>query len=52
MGETSMIEMVPLMLREREGRELVRRYGQRRNTITKQFFRKMRLAAKLGGISW
>ena len=52
MGETRMIEMVPLMLREREGRELVRRYGQRRNTITKQFFRKMRLAAKLGGISW
>lgn len=50
--QEKIMEMVPMMLRECEGRELKSLYGQRRNTVTKQFFRKMRLAAKIAGIEW
>jgi hypothetical protein len=52
MRETRIIEMISMMLRGCEAWELAKRYGQRRNTITKQLFRKTRLAAKLAGISW
>ena len=52
MGQERAIEMVPMLLRECEGAELRRRYGKCRNTVTKQFFRKMRLAARIADIEW
>ena len=51
-GQERIIEMVPMILSGCEGKVLRRRYGQPRNTITKQFFRKMRLAARIAGIEW
>jgi len=45
-------ELLPLMLRNAEGDELVARFGQKRNTITKRFYRAMRKAANAAGISW
>ena len=45
-------EILPLMLRNAEGSELTCRFGQKRNTVTKQFYRGMRKAAHAAGITW
>jgi DNA-directed RNA polymerase specialized sigma24 family protein len=45
-------ELLPLMLRNAEGQELSALFGQKRNTITKRFYRGMRKAALAAGISW
>jgi hypothetical protein len=45
-------EILPFMLRNAEGAELTRMFGQKRNTITKQFYRGMRKAAHAAGITW
>ena len=45
-------EILPLMLRNAEGSELTGRFGQKRNTVTKQFYRGMRKAAHAAGITW
>ncbi len=44
--------MVPMMLRECESDELVRRFGKSRNTISQRFYRGMRKAAAAAGITW
>jgi hypothetical protein len=43
-------EILPFMLRNAEGTELTRMFGQKRNTITKRFYRGMRKAADAAGI--
>ena len=45
-------EILPWMLRNAEGNELTGRFGQKRNTITKQFYRGMRKAASAAGVTW
>jgi hypothetical protein len=40
------------MLRNADGAELTQMFGQKRNTITKQFYRGMRKAAEAAGIRW
>ena len=45
-------ELLPYMLRNAEGSELTSVFGQKRNTITKQFYRGMRKAAHAAGITW
>jgi hypothetical protein len=45
-------EMVPMMLRDCEADEFVRRFGMSRNTISRRFYRGMRRAAKAAGITW
>lgn len=45
-------ELLPLMLRNASGSELASMFGQKRNTITKQFYRGMRKAAYAAGITW
>ena len=45
-------EILPFMLRNAEGAELTEIFGQKRNTITKQFYRGMRKAAQAAGITW
>lgn len=45
-------EILPWMLRNAEGNELTGRFGQKRNTITKQFYRGMRKAANAAGVTW
>ena len=45
-------EMVPMMLRDCEADEFVRRFGMSRNTISQRFYRGMRRAAKAAGITW
>lgn len=45
-------ELLPWMLRNTDGHELTKRFGQKRNTITTRFYRGMRKAANAAGISW
>ena len=45
-------EMLPFMLRNAEGQELMDEFGQKRNTLTTRFYRGMRKAAEAAGISW
>ena len=45
-------EMVPMMLRDCEAGEFVRRFGMSRNTISQRLYRGMRSAAKAAGITW
>jgi hypothetical protein len=45
-------EVLPYMLRNADGAELTQMFGQKRNTITKQFYRGMRKAAQAAGITW
>jgi hypothetical protein len=45
-------EILPWMLRNADGSELAGRFGQKRNTVTKQFYRGMRKAASAAGITW
>jgi hypothetical protein len=52
LGLTRVRELLPLMLRNAEGWELSSEFGQKRNTITKRFYRGMRKAALAAGISW
>ena len=43
-------ELVPIMLSEPEGKELVALFGQSRNTVTTRFFRGLRRAALAAGL--
>ena len=45
-------DILPWMLRNADGSELTERFGQKRNTVTKQFYRGMRKAAHAAGITW
>ena len=45
-------ELLPQMLRNAEGQELTKQFGQKRNTITKRFYRGMRKAADAAGVTW
>jgi hypothetical protein len=45
-------EMVPMMLRDCDADEFRAKFGKRRNTISQQFYRGMRKAATLAGISF
>jgi DNA-directed RNA polymerase specialized sigma24 family protein len=45
-------EILPYMLNNVEGKELSRRFGQKRNTVTKCFYRALRKAAESAGITW
>ena len=52
LGLQGVKELLPLMLRNAEGAELSTLFGQKRNTITKRFYRGMRKAALAAGVSW
>lgn len=45
-------QLLPYMLRNTEGQELTKLFGQKRNTITTRFYRGMRRAATAAGIEW
>jgi hypothetical protein len=45
-------ELIPFMLLNADGRELSAHFNQKRNTLTKRFYRGMRKAAEAAGISW
>jgi DNA-directed RNA polymerase specialized sigma24 family protein len=51
LGMDDIREMVPMMLRDCEAKELVRRFGKSRNTISQRFYRGMRKAAAAAGIT-
>jgi deoxyribodipyrimidine photolyase-like uncharacterized protein len=44
-------EMVPMMLRDCDANEFVRRFGKSRNTLSQRFYRGMRRAARAAGIT-
>jgi hypothetical protein len=50
LGMDDIREMVPMMLRDCDAEELVRRFGKSRNTISQRFYRGMRKAAAAAGI--
>jgi hypothetical protein len=50
LGMHDVREMVPMMLRDCDAEELVRRFGKSRNTISQRFYRGMRKAAAAAGI--
>jgi hypothetical protein len=52
LGMHDVREMVPMMLRDCDADELVSRFGRSRNTISQLFYRGMRRAAGVAGISW
>jgi hypothetical protein len=45
-------EMVPMMLRDCDAREFVSRFQKSRNTLSQRFYRGMRRAAEVAGITW
>ena len=45
-------EMVPMMLRDCDANEFVRRFGKSRNTLSQRFYRGIRRAARASGITW
>ena len=45
-------EMVPMMLRDCDANEFVRRFGKSRNILSQRFYRGMRRAARATGITW
>jgi DNA-directed RNA polymerase specialized sigma24 family protein len=45
-------EMVPMMLRDCDASEFTARFGVSRNTLSQRFYRGMRKAAKMAGITW
>ena len=45
-------EMVPMMLRDCDAHEFVRRFQKSRNTLSQRFYRGMRRAASAAGITW
>jgi hypothetical protein len=52
LGLDDVREMVPMMLRDCDAEELIRRFGKSRNTISQRFYRSMRKAAAAAGITW
>jgi len=52
LGMNDIRQMVPMMLRDCEPEEFVRRFGKSRNTISQRFYRGMRKAAAAAGITW
>lgn len=52
LGLETVREMVPMMLRDCDADEFTTRFGKSRNTISQQFYRGMRKAAKAAGVSW
>jgi hypothetical protein len=52
LGLDDVKELLPWMLRNAEGHELTREFGEKRNTLTTRFYRGMRKAAKAAGIVW
>ncbi len=44
--------MVPMMLRDFDADEFTKQFGKSRNTLSQQFYRGMRKAAKAARISW
>ena len=44
--------MVPMMLRDCDAPEFTKQFGKSRNTLSCQFYRGMRKAAKAARISW
>jgi hypothetical protein len=45
-------DMVSMVLRDAESSELVRRFGSSRNTLSQRFYRGVRKAARVAGITW
>lgn len=52
LGLEDVREMVPMMLRDCPAHEFTARFGFSRNTISQQFYRGMRKAARAAGVSW
>jgi hypothetical protein len=51
MGLEEVREMVPMMLRDCDAEEFRAKFGKSRNTISQQFYRGVRKAAFLAGIT-
>jgi len=51
-GLRDIYDMVPMMLRDSDASEFTRRFGKSRNTISQRFYRGIRKAAIVAGISW
>jgi hypothetical protein len=51
-GMHDVLQMVPMMLRDADSAEMIRRFGRSRNTLSQRFYRGMRKAAKAARISW
>jgi DNA-directed RNA polymerase specialized sigma24 family protein len=51
LGMTEAAAMVEMILRGCSAEEFIRRFGKRRNTLTQMFFRHMRKAAHVAGLS-
>jgi hypothetical protein len=52
MGLDDVRDMVPMMLLDCDAEEFRARFGKSRNTISQRFYRGMRKAALLAGISF
>lgn len=52
LGMHEAVAMVPMMLRGCRAEEYEKRFGMKRNTLAQMFFRNMRKAADVAGISW
>jgi hypothetical protein len=52
LGLDDVRDMVPMMLRDCPAHEFMARFGASRNTISQQFYRGMRKAARAAGVSW
>jgi hypothetical protein len=51
-GMHDVLEMIPMMLRDADAEEMIRRFGKSRNTLSQRFYRGMRKAAHAARISW
>jgi len=51
-GRNDVLQMIPMMLRDCDADEFTRRFGKSRNTLSQRFYRGMRKAATVAGISW
>ena len=51
-GMDDVLEMIPMMLRDADAAEMIRRFGKSRNTLSQRFYRKVRKAADVAKISW
>lgn len=51
LGLDDVREMVPMMLHNSNAEEFVQRFGKSRNTISQRFYRSMRRAAQVAGIT-
>jgi len=52
LGMEEAVAMVPMLLRGCHAEEYERKFGMKRNTLAQMFFRHMRKAADVAGISW